>query len=83
MTIEETVALAEARVRVARGDLAAIRHRAGLSQEAIGRAVGATRTTVCRWEQLERVPSGAPAIRLARLLRELEQVAPATQRGGA
>jgi DNA-binding transcriptional regulator YiaG len=82
VTIEDTVALAESRLRVSNGDLAAIRRRAGLSQEAIGRAVGATRTTVCRWESHERQPSGEPAIRLAKLLRELEKVAGDERAGG-
>jgi DNA-binding transcriptional regulator YiaG len=72
VTVEDTIALAEARMRVLNGDLAAIRRRAKLSQDAIGRAVGVTRVTVCRWESGERVPSGDPAVRLARLLRELE-----------
>jgi transcriptional regulator with XRE-family HTH domain len=81
VTIEDTVALAEARVRVANGDLLTLRRRAGLSQEAIGRAVGATRTTVLRWEHLERVPSGPPAIRLAQLMRELDKVVGAGRRG--
>ena len=74
MTVEETVALAEARVRAADGELVAIRRRARLSQEAIARAVGVSRVTVLRWENGERAPSGEPAVRLAKLLRELEAV---------
>jgi DNA-binding transcriptional regulator YiaG len=72
MSIEETVAVAEARVRVARGDLAEIRSRARLSQSAIARAVGVSRPTVLRWEAGERRPSGLAAVRLAYLLRELD-----------
>jgi DNA-binding transcriptional regulator YiaG len=75
VTAEDTVALAEARIRVEAGELAEIRQRARLSQEAIGRAVGVTRVTVCKWEAGTRLPSGEPAVRLARLLRELEVVA--------
>jgi DNA-binding transcriptional regulator YiaG len=74
MTIEDTVAIAEARVRVARGDLAEIRRLTGLSQEAIGRAVGAARPTVLRWEQGQRRPTGEAAVRLAQLMRELDCV---------
>ena len=61
MTVEETIALAEARVRVGNGDLTLIRHRTKLSQDAIGRAVGVSRVTVCRWESGQRVPSGDAA----------------------
>ena len=74
VSAEETIALAEARVRVGNGDLAAIRRRVKLSQDAIGRAVGVSRVTVCRWENGERAPSGAAAVRLAKLLRELEAI---------
>ena len=72
MTAEETVALAQARLRASNGALSAIRQRAKLSQEAIGRAVGVSRVTVLRWENGERAPSGAPAVQLAKLLRQLE-----------
>jgi DNA-binding transcriptional regulator YiaG len=75
MTADDTVALAEARVRVANGDLETIRRRTKLSQESIARAVGVSRTSVLRWEMGERVPSGEPAVRLAHLLRELDRVA--------
>jgi DNA-binding transcriptional regulator YiaG len=74
MTAEDTIALAEARVRVGNGELAAIRRRVKLSQDAIGRAVGVSRVTVCRWENGERMPSGEPAVRLAKLLRALDAV---------
>jgi DNA-binding transcriptional regulator YiaG len=74
MTAEDTIALAEARVRAGNGDLEAIRRRVKLSQDAIGRAVGVSRVAVCRWENGERAPSGEPAVRLAKLLRELETV---------
>ena len=82
MNANDTIALAEARIRTLNGDLAAIRRRARISQEAIGRAVGVTRTTVGRWESGERAPSGQPAVRLANLLRELEAVASAKRRKG-
>lgn len=81
MTIEDTVALAEARVRVGNGDLAALRQRAGLSQEAIGRAVGVSRVSVCKWEARTRAPSGEPAVRLAQLMRELDKVVEGPRRG--
>jgi DNA-binding transcriptional regulator YiaG len=71
----DTIAPAEARVRVANGELAAIRRRTGLSQESIARAVGVSRVAVCRWEAGERAPSGEAAVRLARLLRELDALA--------
>ncbi len=76
MTVDETVAIAEARVRVENGELVSIRRRAKLSQEAIARAVGVSRVAVCRWEAGGRLPSGKPAARLAELLRKLEEVAP-------
>lgn len=79
MTPEDTIALAEARIRVGNGDLAVIRRRAKLSQDAIGRAVGVTRVTVCKWEAGTRQPSGDAAVRLAKLLRALEAV---TKGGG-
>lgn len=75
MSVKDTVAIAEARVRVARGDLAAIRTRAKLSQNAIAGAVGVNRIAVLRWERGERLPTGEPAVRLAKLLRDLEKVA--------
>ena len=74
MTAEDTIALAEARVRAGNGDLAAIRQRARLSQDAIGRAVGVSRVAVCRWESGQRAPSGDAAVRLAKLLRDLEGI---------
>lgn len=74
VNVEETVALAEARLRVERGDLVKIRHQARISQEAIGRAVGVSRVAVCRWESGSRLPAGEPAVRLAKLLHELEKV---------
>lgn len=83
MTIEDTVLVAEAHVRVARGDLKDIRRRTGLSQEAIGRAVGVTRPTVLRWENGERRPSGQAAVRLAQLLRELDVVLTARRSRGS
>ncbi len=75
MTADDTIALAEARVRVANGDLESIRRRVHLSQESIARAVGVSRTSVLRWETGSRVPSGEAAVRLARLLRDLDRVA--------
>lgn len=74
MTAQQTVALAEARLRAGNGDLAAIRRQAALSQEAIGRAVGVSRVAVCKWESGTRAPSGEAAVRLADLLRDLEEL---------
>lgn len=75
MTAAHTIALAEARLRASSGELGAIRQRVKLSQGAIGRAVGVSRATVCRWESGERAPSGEAAVRLAKLLRDLEAIA--------
>lgn len=74
MNASDVVAQAEARVRVGRGDLAKIRRSAKLSQAAIGRAVGVSRVTVCKWEAGTRLPRGEHAIRLAQVLRDLEAV---------
>lgn len=74
MSAADVVAQAEARVRVGRGDLSKIRRDAKLSQAAIGRAVGVSRVTVCKWEAGTRLPSGEHAVRLAQVLRDLEAV---------
>ena len=44
------------------------RERRGLSQAALGAAVGWDRTTVCRWEAGERLPTVPALLALARAL---------------
>lgn len=51
------------------------RLRHGLTQEALGRAIGVTKATVCKWEQGGALPEPAMAFQLAKRLKiDLEAV---------
>lgn len=53
------------------------RQRAGLSLSEIAVAVGVSTATIYRWETAQRRPTGAPALRYARLCENLLSQAPA------
>lgn len=77
---EETEALDLVRVRaqLRSGEARAIRKRAGLSQADVARVVGTDGPQVSRWESGKSVPRRGSALKLARLLTELDDLA----RGG-
>jgi DNA-binding transcriptional regulator YiaG len=77
--VTQTTDAAEiARVRewVRSGRAKAIRERAHVSQAEVAETIGVDPATVSRWEAGGRVPRGAVAERLGKLLRELSEVAP-------
>ena len=78
---EETEALDLARVRawLRTGEARAIRKRAGLSQADVALAVGTDGPQVSRWESGKSVPRRNSALKLARLLTELDEM---NRRGG-
>lgn len=61
-------------VAVERLDVAAIRAAMGLSQPAFARTFAASLSTVRKWEQGQRVPSGAARVLLRVMEREPEAV---------
>lgn len=69
-TAESLVLLVEARTQ---GRGRRIRESVGLSQSDLAHALGVRQSTLWRWENGQRQPTGALAIRYARLLRALEQ----------
>ena len=71
LSVEELLLLTEARHLAASGRARHIREAAGVSQGELGAAVGATVAGISKWENGQRRPTGACAIRYARLIREL------------
>ena len=71
MTTTNLKLLVEARAATRTGSAARLRRSAGLSQSEIARAASVNPATVYRWESGERQPTGAAAIRYARVLRVL------------
>ncbi len=67
------IQLANAREACRNGTARLLRLNAGLSLPEVSREVGASLSTVWRWENGERVPRGAAAVRYARLLEELTE----------
>lgn len=62
-SIDAAIAQARARRRLPEPTLRRyLRERAGLSLEALGRAVGVEGSTVSRWERGTRVPRTGPAL---------------------
>ena len=53
------------------GNAAALRQRAGLTQDEIAQAAGVSAATISRWEAGIRRPTGAASARYGRILREL------------
>ena len=72
MTLSDIRDLAYVREALATGRARAVRLRARLSASEVARAVGIGPSTFSRWESGEKRPTGAPALELARLLRELD-----------
>jgi transcriptional regulator with XRE-family HTH domain len=68
----DAVLRAEGRRAVEGGRIQRVREAARLSQTELGMALGVTQTAVALWEKGKRVPRGATAERLARLLNDLE-----------
>lgn len=73
MTIEELQLISEARELVQSGKATEIREAAHLSQSEVAAFCDVTPACVCRWENGQRLPRGAPAKRLARLMRSLAE----------
>ena len=71
LSVEELLLLTEARQLAASGRGRDVREAAGVSQAEIGAAIGATVAGISKWENGLRRPSGASAIRYARVIREL------------
>lgn len=71
--IERLSRISDARAAVSGGRIKDLRLRAHLSQSEIARAVDVAPATVSRWENAMRLPRGEKAVRLARVLRFLEQ----------
>lgn len=77
MATVDPVALAEVRALCASGTAKRLRLDARLSLLEVARFIDAGHpTTVLRWENGERSPHGAVALRYRALLRRLEQVTP-------
>jgi len=72
----ETTRGQESVVEADRADVAAIRARLGMSQPAFAGALSVSLSTVRKWEQGQRVPSGAARV----LLRVMEQEPEAVRR---
>jgi transcriptional regulator with XRE-family HTH domain len=68
----EALALARVRAQLRTGEARAIRKQAGLSQADVGRAVGSDGPQVSRWETQKSVPRRESALKLARLLDDLD-----------
>jgi len=69
----ELLALSEVRRMCATGEALRIRTEAHLTLPPVASVVGVAVATVWRWEHAERLPTGRPALRYGRLLRELRQ----------
>ena len=72
--VDEAVTVAQVRADLRTGRARTIRERAQLSQADIARALGTDAPTVSRWETGKCPPRRDFAVRLARLLWELEKV---------
>jgi DNA-binding transcriptional regulator YiaG len=73
LSLEEILLLSEVRHLTASGQARRIRESAGVSQAEIGAVIGVTVPAVSKWETGDRCPTGAGALRYARLLRALAQ----------
>ena len=73
LTVEELLLLAEVRHLTSSGQARRIRECAGISQAELGAAIGVTVPAVSKWETGDRSPTGAGAIRYARLLRAITE----------
>jgi transcriptional regulator with XRE-family HTH domain len=71
MTGTDLLLLVEARDAARSGRGRTVRLAAGLAQRDIAEAIGVSPVAVSRWEAGDRRPRGEPALRYARLLREL------------
>lgn len=72
---EEALAVVRVRAWLVSGRAKEIRKRAGLSQADVGRAIGTDGPQMSRWEAGKAVPYFDSALRLARLLDRLEEIA--------
>lgn len=71
LTTEELLLLSEARQLAVSGRGRQIRETAGVSQSELSAAISTTVAGISKWESGQRRPTGAAAIRYARLMREL------------
>ncbi len=74
MKRQDLFLLLEARESARTGRGARVRAAADLSQAEVARRIGVTPSAVSLWESRSRRPRGAPALRWARLLRELAEL---------
>jgi DNA-binding transcriptional regulator YiaG len=72
--VDETLTVAQVRSDLRSGRARAIRERARLSQADVARALGTDAPTVSRWETGQCPPRRNYALKLARLLWELDQM---------
>lgn len=63
------------------GQARRLRQQAELSLSEVGLAVGVSASTVCKWERARRRPTGAAALRYARLLESIVGNLPASPSG--
>ncbi len=71
--MDELLMLASARTLAATGEGRRCRIAAGLSLREVASAIGASPTTVWRWEMAERSPRGSSAVAWASLVRALKK----------
>ena len=72
MDTEQTMRLVSIRNMAMSGEARRIRIRAGLSLDEVAEPCGVARTTIYRWEQRHRKPTGEAALRYLNLLESLD-----------
>jgi DNA-binding XRE family transcriptional regulator len=75
MNSRDLLAISRARALVASGEARRIREAAHLTQDEIGKTIGASKVTVSSYETGRRVPVSRIALRYARVLDELSRIA--------
>ena len=78
MTTEDLLLISAARNHIKSGTGKAIRIEAGLTLAQIGSVVGASASTVWRWEEGHRQPRGDHAAKWAKLLAEIVAANPSS-----
>jgi transcriptional regulator with XRE-family HTH domain len=73
LTARQVAYLAEIRRRAANGEARAARIAADITLAEIAEVVGVDRSTICRWENGQRVPRGPAALVYGRTLALLER----------
>jgi DNA-binding transcriptional regulator YiaG len=75
MDTDDLIMLARLRARLADGTARQIREQAGLRRAEVADAVKVSTATLQRWEVAAQSPCGPPALRYARVLDRLAQLA--------